>query len=634
MWLDIFSWKRKPRPIRTHRKPARRHTFRPLCEALEDRLAPATFMVLNTDDSGAGSLRQAILDANDSPNGDTPDLIAFDVPGPGVHTINVGAEGLGRLPTITDPLTIDGYTQPGASPNTLPVGGNAVLRVELNGSGAGPSAGLTIFAGSTTVRGLVINRFELAGISIRGFTDNVIEGNFIGTDASGTIGLANQNGISISLSSSAIIGGTTPEARNVISGNRSDGVFIDNSVRGPANSIRVRNGLHQVEGNYIGTDSTGGSPLGNSGHGIHLISTANTIGSQVPGAGNTIAFNGVAGIHVRIGRLNSVLSNSIHSNADLGISFSGAVAPASPVLTEATSSAGTTTIAGALTGQVNATFIVEFFSNSVADPSGFGEGETFLGSALVTTDDTGSAAFQINLPVSVSTGRVMTATATAPNGTTSRFSEGLLLTNQPPVNTVPGDQVAAEDVAKAIGGLSVFDDDTAGILTVTFTVDHGTLTVNVGVAGGLAPGDISGNGTAALTLTGTQARINATLAAAEGLTYLGLKDFSGQDTLWMTTMDVGGLSDTDALTIDVLSAQEQADRLVAAIADLEDDDVLNGGQANALVKMVRLLLRPSGEHTLRAFANYVSAMVSAGILTREEGDTLTRAAESIVASTE
>src|SRR5947207_15548138 len=87
-------------------------------------LAAATFTVMNTNDSGPGSLRQAILDANGNPG---TDAIAFDIPGPGVHTIQPATP----LPTITEAVTIDGYTQPGASPNTQPDGEDAVLLIEI-----------------------------------------------------------------------------------------------------------------------------------------------------------------------------------------------------------------------------------------------------------------------------------------------------------------------------------------------------------------------------------------------------------------------------------------------------------------------------------------------------------------------
>src|SRR5512132_1754955 len=90
----------------------------------------ATFTVTNTADSGPGSLRQAILDANANPGLDT---IAFNIPGAGVHTISPGS----NFDSLTDPVLVDGYTQPGSSPNTDPVGTNAVLLIELDGAATG-----------------------------------------------------------------------------------------------------------------------------------------------------------------------------------------------------------------------------------------------------------------------------------------------------------------------------------------------------------------------------------------------------------------------------------------------------------------------------------------------------------------
>src|SRR6476620_8609971 len=100
---------------------------------LEERVTPTTFTVLNTNDAGAGSLRQAILDANAHVNSGGPDRIHFGIPGTGLHTIRPAA----RLPDVTDPVVIDGYTQAGASPNSLAVGNNATLTIEITGADAG-----------------------------------------------------------------------------------------------------------------------------------------------------------------------------------------------------------------------------------------------------------------------------------------------------------------------------------------------------------------------------------------------------------------------------------------------------------------------------------------------------------------
>jgi hypothetical protein len=219
-------------------------------------------------------------------------------------------------------------------------------------------------------------------------------------------------------------------------------------------------------------------------------------------------------------------------------------------------------------------------------------------------------------------GRIDLAVANHDNGTV-----GVLRNTTSQINTVPGPQVVAEDVAKVITGLAVANDS-AGTLTVTLAVGHGTLTVNGTLAGGAG---ISGNGTATVTLTGSQAQINATIGA--GLTYLGGHNYSGLDTLTMTTTTTGGLSDTDAVAIDVLSAQQQVDILAAIIADLGDDGVLTGGQENALVKKLGFLSRPNGGAVaLQAFVNQVSGMMQAGILTQVQGYELIASAQSIVAT--
>jgi len=138
-------------------------------------LAAATLTVTNTNDSGAGSLRQAILDANATPGADT---IVFDIPGPGVHTITPATP----FDQITEAVTIDGYTQPGSSPNTDPLGTNAVLLIELDGTLTGnASIGLNLGAGASTVQGLVVNRWGI-GINTAGAGGNVVRGCFLGTD--------------------------------------------------------------------------------------------------------------------------------------------------------------------------------------------------------------------------------------------------------------------------------------------------------------------------------------------------------------------------------------------------------------------------------------------------------------------
>ena len=135
----------------------------------------------STGDSGAGTLRQAILDANANPGADT---IGFGIVGSGVHTIAPTS----ALPAITGPLTIDGYTQSGSSANTNPTsdGLNTVLRIEIDGTGLGTAPGLDVRSDDVTIRGLVINRCTGLGIETTGaIHDLVIEGCFLGTNAAG-----------------------------------------------------------------------------------------------------------------------------------------------------------------------------------------------------------------------------------------------------------------------------------------------------------------------------------------------------------------------------------------------------------------------------------------------------------------
>jgi hypothetical protein len=227
--------------------------------------AGLTFTVDNTNDSGTGSLRQAILDANTSPG---PDIIAFNIPGVGVHTISP----LSPLPPITDPVVINGYTQPGASPNMLPAAFDATILIELNGANAGAGAdGLSISPGDSLVRGLKISGFSFSGIVLQDGGGNRVEGNIITGNSSRGVNI-------IAGSSNNVIGGVTPDARNVISSNGSQGV-----------RILVSANANLVQGNFIGVNAAGTGAAGNVNEGIFLNSSNNVIGGVTPGARNVIS---------------------------------------------------------------------------------------------------------------------------------------------------------------------------------------------------------------------------------------------------------------------------------------------------------------------------------------------------------
>jgi CSLREA domain-containing protein len=250
------------------------------------------------------SLREAILAANAAPG---PDAINFSIPGGAspLRTINVTS----ALPAITEAVVVNGYSQPGAAPNTLQVGNDARLQIEINGAAAGDVDGLTLFGGASTIRGLIINNFARSGILAgSGAEGSVIEGNFIGTDPSGTAARPNGNsGVRIDEAGSVTVGGATPAARNLISGNGEaspdidQGVLITSGPDGATGNI-IRN-------NYIGTNAAGTAALGNVGNGISLFDS-NTDGNFV--IGNLISGNSAHGVDIAFGADgNAVRGNSI-----------------------------------------------------------------------------------------------------------------------------------------------------------------------------------------------------------------------------------------------------------------------------------------------------------------------------------
>jgi hypothetical protein len=271
-----------------------RTSFRPRVEALEGRLLLSTYQVTNTQDAGPGSLRRAILDVNAHAG---HDRIIFAIPGDGVHTIAPAS----ALPAITRPVTLDGTMQPGFAGSPL---------IELDGSGAGANAaGLRITAGNSTVRGLAIGGFGRSGIELVGRGGNVIAGNDIGTNATGDTALGNAvAGIAIGpASDNNLIGGTAAGAGNLIAGNGGDGNFIGTEVTGSA-ALPNRNGVfvdYTGGGNTIGGTAAGADNLiaGNRASGVLLNATVgnvvqgNFVGTDV--TGNLISGNGADGAVLR-----------------------------------------------------------------------------------------------------------------------------------------------------------------------------------------------------------------------------------------------------------------------------------------------------------------------------------------------
>ncbi len=247
------------------------------------------FTVINGNDAGPGSLRQAILDANANAG---PDVISFSIAS-GPQRIVLTSQ----LPTINDPLTIDGTTQPGFA-------GVPLIEIQPDGNVIGD--GIKITGGNSVLRGLVLNNFRGHAITIETGGANVIEGNYIGTDATGAVAAANlQNGIFIVSSNNNRVGGLTTAARNVISGNFGSGV---NMVLGASNNL--------VQGNYIGVNAAGTEALPNE-NGISFFNNApnNTIGGSTVAHKNVISGNRSVGILIDSSNSNVVQGNFIGTNA-------------------------------------------------------------------------------------------------------------------------------------------------------------------------------------------------------------------------------------------------------------------------------------------------------------------------------
>jgi hypothetical protein len=659
-------------------------------------LNPTVRTVCNSNDSGPGSLRQAIADTNADITG--VDEITFNLPGTGPFTIQPGSP----LEPVSTPVFINGYSQPGSSPNTLPnqgpgAGDNAVPNITVDGRNYNsPADGLAIAAGYSTVQGLTIQNFAnaihlmtqgndvvqgnvmpsaavvidsvpnntvggtapgarnvCASIAIYGGGGNVLEGNYIDTNGIQVLGVG-EMGIS---GSDNILGGTAPGAGNVIAGhdngdaagvnifgdgnvvqqnyigldaagtstinglgsdqygNSLYGVYIwtgnNNIIGGTSPSARnVISGwlgmiimasgaatTNVVEGNYLGTNAAGTEalPSTNPSEGIEVDSGQVVIGGSTPGSGNLIVDTGVglnlgagvfgsclvegnqiqdcagggvldydtgdviaantiasnrtgvqiAGTNISVegnsiyqntgpgvvlvpgctenavegnaihdntgpgvwiqgdslfgyATGNSIEANSIYNNGQRGIVLGDIVDAAGnltpppypagtpqglqtwannsqiyPFIRAAQSSSTSTTITGTLTSTAYHTFRLEFFSNIAADPSGYGQGQTFLGSAEVTTGGSGNpvsspdgsavinadASFTVTLPTPVLAGQnYLTATATdMTTGDTSEFSPDFAIpaANQAPI-TSQNLQALLSAVAPTGGSRTVF----------------------------------------------------------------------------------------------------------------------------------------------------------------------------------
>ena len=243
------------------------------------------------------------------------------------------------------------------------------------------------------------------GVGSNGSTapGNRIQGNYIGLNAAGTGAVPNtSHGVQLAgQTTNDLVGGTAAGAGNVISGNTNGVSFFFNSTN------------NAVQGNTIGLNPAGTAPIPNTGTGVLLNGgPSNLIGGLAPGAGNVISAN-ATGVVVSLGTGNpsvgnSILSNSIFGNTGLGINLdvigASAVTPNDPGDADTGPNnvqnfpvlAGVAGgVQGTLNSLANASFTIQYFANAACDSSGFGEGQTLLGTVLVTTDANGNATFPL-----------------------------------------------------------------------------------------------------------------------------------------------------------------------------------------------------------------------------------------------
>ena len=319
------------------------------------------------------------------------------------------------------------------------IGTDATGNADLGNGGHGVlifSASNNTVGGPGPGEGNVISS-NLFGMSVHGASGNIIQGNIFGLNAAGTADLGNDtHGIHVSTNATGtIVGGTESGAGNVVSGNVHGFILADGSSG------------TQVLGNYIGTDATGSGLFPNDAVGIVIDNSSNNIiGGTQSGARNVIAGHPGSAVHVREAAFgNTIVGNRMFANGGLGIDL-GADGPTPndagdadegpnnrqnfPVLTHSPSGQGVIDVT--LNSTPRTSFVVHFYTTQDScEPDGRGQGAALVGSASVTTDDSGNVSFTFTGPIEAN----ITATATnAATGDTSEFSACASERAEPPAH--------------------------------------------------------------------------------------------------------------------------------------------------------------------------------------------------------
>lgn len=468
------------------------------------------------------------------------------------------------------------------------VGLNAGGTIDLGNGGVG----INIFdAPANTIGGTaagarnVISGNNGGGISI-GYTlgsgasvgENRIEGNYIGTNATGSQAVSNTGAGIIIGQPDTIVGGTSAAARNVISGNTGNGITITNI------GVTVSNNI--IRGNYIGVAADGTTALPNNGHGIQIDNYNNTIGGTPASAANIIANNGGAGVtfastETRTG--SSIRANSIYNNGGLGIDLPPVgITPNDdkdtdtgannlqnyPVLSGATQTPSNYLMSGTLNSTpLTAGFIIEFFAgDNCPAPGGEMEGRVYLGNTVVTTNAEGNATFT-DVPVTAQPAlRWVVATATSPTGNTSEFSACVRVNNRPTI-TALNDIVTGVDIPVVIN-FTIGDFETpVGDLLIEFASSNPAVVPLTNIS-----------------LGGSGANRSATITPADGM--------NGVTTISVIVTDADGASVVEDFVLTVSTPP--------TISDIPDQGTASGVPVGPINFTVNDAETPPADLTLSA----------------------------------
>jgi hypothetical protein len=422
-----------------------------------------------TDDDTPGTLRAAIRQTNAIPGLQT---VSFNIPGPGSQTILLNSQ----LPAITDDLVMDGFTQPGATPNTNPVGSACNAHIIIDIDGGFTSDGFK-FQAPGTLRGVALHAFTGSDVVVQA-DPVVIEGNYIGLDSDGFGGYQNHTGILIQ-ANNCHVGGATAAARNVIT-----------ETSYSSTGIQIEGAWYtQIAGNYIGSkpDLTSAGEGNTTGILIEGGGRSNTVGfwndfAPDPQQANIIAYNYTAISIVGAGTIdNGVFGNSFRNNTAMGIDLGGDFRTPNdigdgddgpnhmqnfPVVSAATGSQ----VTGVMHGAPGASVILHFYWTSSCYP---GNGDKYMGSMTVDLNGAGDAPFTFT-PAQPIPPSYVTANTRDWFGNTSEMSDCIYAVNTPGGANVMVPLVDANGTSR---GTATFAQVTSG--NNTFVVNPFTPAVPV-----------------------------------------------------------------------------------------------------------------------------------------------------------